>query len=44
MALFFAFSLFRFYEAPKNGVSLHPTPNEMNVKRCFKPTAQPAKN
>ena len=42
--LFRLFSRFRFRGAPKNGASISPNAVLMNVKRCFKPTAELTKN
>jgi hypothetical protein len=43
-------ALFRFFPSSaftrrrRTAPRFHPTPNEMNVKRCFKPTAEKTKN
>jgi len=45
MAFFFAFSLsFLSSERRRMAHRYYPTPNEMNVKRGFKPTAELTKN
>jgi hypothetical protein len=45
MAFFFAFFLvFAFAGRRRMAPRFHPTPNEMNVKRGFKPTAELTKN
>jgi hypothetical protein len=42
--LFRFISVFVFARRRRMASRFHPTPNEMNVKRSFKPTAEPTKN